>query len=404
MAQKKYRFLLLSPDHPEILAFAKHLIDLGIPFILGSQFVIQEKFVNILRLILPKSGNLFGWISKRKFPNVPRNSRLILLSTVFEITARILLKFRFPRLAKKLFGMQQNLFALRSQRFINKLNYQYLVINEDFQGNIPPDKKVITISFHGDPIYVREKEILAWERYPSWKPDQITPPRKFSAVGRADVIVCLSEFAANGVRKNIPKVKKVVSIPIGPVHTNLGSDNFNASTSRLLYVGRLIAAKGVPTLLEVAKHMHESFYLNLCGSFNSIANRELKHFQYENIRCNYDLSNYRLMEMYRKSDIFIFPTYYEGFGISLLEAMSFGLIPVSSTNCIASEIFSGTPLERFLFEPGDYESILNSLDLIRNLSANEVISLKRTAKELSLRYSFVNFATNLLKTIENPND
>ena len=401
LVRKKYRFLLLSPDHPEILAFARHLIDLDIPIFLGSQLVIQRKYVNFLERIIPKSLHISGWITKRKFPNIPQNSDLVLFSPLLEITARLLLKFKFPELARRTRLIQQKVFAKKGDLLISKIDFEYLVVNEDFRGFIPSNRKVIALSFHGDPDFVREKESLAWDHYPAWKPVNIESVRVLGATRNADLIVCLSEFSAEGIRKNMATNKKVVAIPIGPIQqSELEVVDYAPSVNRLLYVGRLIATKGVPTLIEVAKEMHKSFSLELCGSYNSIAKQELSKLQIHNLRWSYDLSNHDLRQKYKSSDIFIFPTYYEGFGISLLESMSFGLIPIASFNCIAAEIFPGTPFEKFLFEPNDFKAILTSLEFIRGLSKNEIIELKKAARELSLRYSFRKFAIDLLKLTE----
>lgn len=399
--KKKYKFLLLSPDHPEILAFAKHLIDLNIPIFLCSQLVFQRKYIKLLEKLFSHSGHIYGWMAKRGFPDLPSHSDLVLATPLLDIIARILLKFRFVEFARRIHLIRKTKFAKRSNLIIGKIDFEYLVVNEDFQGYIPPDRKVIVLSFHGDVNFVREKECLAWSHHPTWKPLVIEPVKNLEAIGNADLIVCLSEFAAQGIRRNIYAKNKVVVIPIGPIQQNkLQSVSYTSNVSRLLYVGRLIAAKGVPTLIEVAKEMHESFSLEICGSYNPIADQEFSKLDIRNLRCNYDLSNHDLEQKYLTSDVFIFPTYYEGFGISLLESMSFGLIPIATYNCIAAEIFPGTPFEKFLFEPNDSNAILTSLEYIRSLSTNEVLELKRASRELSLRYSFNKFAINLLEQIE----
>ena len=105
------------------------------------------------------------------------------------------------------------------------------------------------------------------------------------------------------------------------------------------YTGRLVSYKGLPLLLEVWKHIHrvhDNAMLLLVGSggldmYNCEA--ELKAFVQANglehsVRFTGDIHN--VHEYLQASDIFVFPTEKEAFGISLIEAMACGL-PVIAT-------------------------------------------------------------------------
>ena len=67
-----------------------------------------------------------------------------------------------------------------------------------------------------------------------------------------------------------------------------------------------------------------------------------------------DISNERKVELYRHSDLYIQPSYYEGFGNSVLEAMSYG------TPCLVSS-YTAQP-----------EVVRSSGYIINNISTNEI--------------------------------
>ena len=61
-----------------------------------------------------------------------------------------------------------------------------------------------------------------------------------------------------------------------------------------------------------------------------------------NVFIEVDISNERKIQLYRSSDLYIQPSYYEGFGNSVMEAMSYGAPCVVSANTAQPEVVLDT--------------------------------------------------------------
>jgi glycosyltransferase involved in cell wall biosynthesis len=125
---------------------------------------------------------------------------------------------------------------------------------------------------------------------------------------------------------------------------------------RLLFVGRFAARKGIYDLLKAFKiitQKRDDVKLYLVG-------RGKLDTDIKNVKILSNLSFDKLVETYSNSDIFVLPSYYEGQGIVLLEAMSSGL------PCIATNV-GGAPETVIdgengkIIEPKDHELLAKSL-------------------------------------------
>lgn len=70
-----------------------------------------------------------------------------------------------------------------------------------------------------------------------------------------------------------------------------------------------------------------------------------------------------LSKLYNISDVFLFPSLYEGFGYPPLEAMQSGLPVIASDNTSLREIVSGGGI---LCNPQDYLAIFNEINKLLN--------------------------------------
>ena len=70
------------------------------------------------------------------------------------------------------------------------------------------------------------------------------------------------------------------------------------------------------------------------------------------------IENDDLAEAYRNAALYVFPSFFEGFGLSLIEAMHYGVPCCASDNSSLGEIGAGAAL---LFPPSDVETISESL-------------------------------------------
>jgi len=100
----------------------------------------------------------------------------------------------------------------------------------------------------------------------------------------------------------------------------------NKKIENAIFVGHVIESKGIFELLQVAK-----IFTNVNFACAGLVLIDLKNICVsKNVIFLGDVSRDYLTDLYAKADIFIFPTYNEGFSMALLEAMAMGL-PVVTT-------------------------------------------------------------------------
>jgi glycosyltransferase involved in cell wall biosynthesis len=146
---------------------------------------------------------------------------------------------------------------------------------------------------------------------------------------------------------------------------------------KLLFVGNLIPRKGLHVLIEslltLGTHEEtETWRLLVVGNPEAdIAYaRRVKaaagSFPAGRIVFEGQVSDRRLEEIYRASEVLAVPSEHEGFGIVYLEAMSFGLVPLASRSGGAAELIDHEK-NGFLIEPGDAAALARILgELIEN--------------------------------------
>lgn len=156
----------------------------------------------------------------------------------------------------------------------------------------------------------------------------------------AYVVFTVSDFFTNSVKKyskrgNVFTIRPM--IPYCDTDIIKGRDYSTPAHFNILFLGRLDKDKGLVELLKAARHLHEKDYqfkLHIVGDgqFSDTVRQlvdDLSQASYVSIDGPvYD--NHLKAEIYRRSDIYVLPTYHEGFPRTLYEAMIFGT-PIITT-------------------------------------------------------------------------
>jgi glycosyltransferase involved in cell wall biosynthesis len=107
-------------------------------------------------------------------------------------------------------------------------------------------------------------------------------------------------------------------------------------TIRLIYAGKLSFSKGVPALIEAYNDIEfegDDIELLLAGSGSGVEEKVIKNMTSNcknKIRLLGPLTQRELADIFRSSDVFILPSFYEGFSLVLIEALACGLAAVST--------------------------------------------------------------------------
>jgi len=150
------------------------------------------------------------------------------------------------------------------------------------------------------------------------------------------------------------------------------------------YIGRIASTKGMNELLDACvmlKKDNVPFKLVIAGSeregdtYVSRFQEQLGHeFEYMGV-----VSGTEKTEFFKKIDVFVLPTYFEGLPMSLLETMSFGCVPVTtdvgSINTVVKERKNGLFLKM-----KDSQDVVDKVKLLVNTDGL-VEKLGKSAKE-----------------------
>jgi len=220
-----------------------------------------------------------------------------------------------------------------------------------------------------------------------------------------DVAVRLSPFNPND--GSFLRARKEYVVPNGI------ADHFNGpgiripekSACRLLYVGRMIASKGIETLLKALDLLKSRGFiceLALVGEFESFAFRNQMYDLVHQLDLGKEvvftgtLLGENKYSFYRQSDIFCFPSYFESetFGTVVLEAMQFSL-PVVATRWRGVRSLVKEGISGYLTPVKDSEAFAEKLEiLIRNPDLR--MKIGRAGREIYLReYTFDHFRQNM---------
>lgn len=168
---------------------------------------------------------------------------------------------------------------------------------------------------------------------------------------------------------------------------------FSASAVRFIYLSNLIEAKGYRDLVEVFRNLnYPNIRLDLFGEYSTTGDRiYASSFSGSSwIQFHGPVYGNQKYASIENSDCFILPSYNEGQPISILEAMSRGLIVVATKVGVIDEMLpEGYP---FLYEPGDLKRLGEIIQTISVLSVEQLneISTNIHKKYLS-SFSQANF-------------
>jgi len=187
----------------------------------------------------------------------------------------------------------------------------------------------------------------------------VRPRQKQQEMELADLVLAPSSFVAETVRAFHPN-KALALAPYGvdlefwtPGATNEGSEAL-----RFIYAGQISLRKGIPVLLQAwEKAALRSAELQLVGSWylsdskRASLPRGVTHVS--------ALSSEGLRDYYRRADVFLFPSFFEGFGLVLLEAMACGLPAIASTATAGTDVLTETSGR--LLPVGNLDSLVDAL-------------------------------------------
>jgi glycosyltransferase involved in cell wall biosynthesis len=201
------------------------------------------------------------------------------------------------------------------------------------------------------------------------------------AMAQCDRLITVSESTRNEILARYPSLNvSVIYNCVDPALFQIASpadlqrvrDAHNLPADFVLAVGHFEPRKNYRNLITATSLLHDrgrDIPLVIAGNNNGELDLLRKHIDGLGVQANVTilcgLSDLEIACLYRLSKLFVFPSYYEGFGIPILEAMASGCPMVLSDIPIFREITEGRGV---YFDHSKPESIASAIDHV--LSSN----------------------------------
>lgn len=225
----------------------------------------------------------------------------------------------------------------------------------------------------------------------------------------ADEIITVSEYSRNEISKvfNIPSNKiNVVYNCVSqsfelkensPLFSSATFESLNLPDKYLLFVGTVEKRKNIIGLIKIMDKLRDegsSFKLIIVGrpdfGFKEVKEELIKRKDY--IKCINFVDDNTLYSIYKRAFAFISPSFYEGFGIPLLEAMKLGLPVLSSNTSSIPEVIGKGGL---LHNPEDYSEFAKDIQRLEN-DSEFYTYMKEKALKQSEKFKIRSEATKLI--------
>jgi len=221
---------------------------------------------------------------------------------------------------------------------------------------LPKSKKLI-LTLH-DLSFITQKETFS--KLMRWYYLLVIP---FN-IKKATRVITGSNYSKKEIERYFPNAKgkiEVIYHGLNPIFKRLKGIN---KKNQILYVGSLNKRKNFIGLLKMFEKLNdENYTLKIVGNFSSNfyldeTTKKLinKVKQNKNIHFLENVKNEDLVILYNESKLFIYPSFYEGFGFPVLEAMGCGVPVLCSNTTSLPEVGGDAAL---YIDPNDPNDILD---------------------------------------------
>lgn len=224
--------------------------------------------------------------------------------------------------------------------------------------------------------------------------------RKDKELSLADCIIVPSTFVLQTLKEypNYNNLPHPFIIPYGGPNNvvNKIPNKRKEGKLRLLFCGGLTQRKGIADVFEVLEQVNDIAELSVIG--NGKIN-ECKPLRENLSKCNYlgVLSHDDVLVQMRNHDIMIFPSYFEGFALVIMEAMSQGL-PVIASSVTSGPIQNGK--DGWIVNSGDIKQMVSLISDLSN-HRGEILKCANGAIETARSNTWERYQSDLLEVLKN---
>jgi glycosyltransferase involved in cell wall biosynthesis len=246
-----------------------------------------------------------------------------------------------------------------------------------------------------------QSELL--RKYADWLPHKWSatahdrpPEQKREEMALADLMLVPSRYVEATIREFYPD-KDIAQAPYGvdAEFWTPGPINKPPGPLRFIYAGHASLRKGTPLLIEAwSKAELRDAELALVGPW-ILADSKRRSLP-PGIKWFPPCSSHALRDRYRESDVFVFPSFAEGFGLVLLEAMACGLPAIASEATIGPEIITAD--SGFITPAGDLDRLVELLRWF-DRHRDELPVMGREARAQAARCTWSNYRSLVIGAV-----
>ena len=237
------------------------------------------------------------------------------------------------------------------------------------------------------------------------------------ALVRSKLILVDTKFTRDEICRFFPWVKKSRLKVLYPgfkniVSGNLASQNTSQNSAKItkpyfLFVGNLKPHKNLKVLIRayLNSHSRKTHELRVVGKSDGLMTSSIStHIDdacgYDSIIFEGQVDESYLSQLYNQTTALVFPSYYEGFGLPPLEALSIGTCVISSSAPPMPEVIGDNAL---FFDPDDADTLTSLLDYTAN---NESLLQSKSNKNKTIqwlqdRYSWSKYVDTIISFVHN---
>lgn len=197
------------------------------------------------------------------------------------------------------------------------------------------------------------------------------------------------------------------SIAIIPYGTNIRSDIIRPILHKddvihFLFVGQVNYNKGVPYLLEAFNVLEEDrTHLTIVGAYNPVDWYVEKYVEKQNISFMGSVTFDKMMSIYEKSDVFVFPSFSEGMALSGIEAMSCGLPIICTHNSGVSDLVHNGE-NGFVVIAGNVHAISEKMKWFMD-NPERICDMGESARQAAKKYTWERYEDDIVNAIRQIN-
>ncbi|MFN4245433.1 MAG: glycosyltransferase family 4 protein [Brevinematia bacterium] len=199
---------------------------------------------------------------------------------------------------------------------------------------------------------------------------------------RANLIITVSEFSRSEILKYFPEAKnKIYVIPNG-INTQKFKFLDLPRKKQILLIGALAKHKNISVVLKAFQKIYNTIPHNLIivGSKDSGMPQDeemkqiMRQIPSDRVIFTGRLSDDEVVNLYNESEVFVFPSLYEGFGLPVLEAMACGCPVIASNRASLPEVCGDAAI---IFNPDDPDELSEKIfQLVQNDNVKETLRKK----------------------------